>query len=256
MSHARVAPRHGTPPPPLRCADMLHLPVNPMNFWPLLTRLGEAQILLPAAALALLALLRDPPGRRLAAWWIGLGAAAVLATTASKVAFIGWGIGSAALDFTGVSGHAMFAAAVYPLLFGALAPSLARLLSPARQAAPETVWLAVGAGAALALLIGVSRVAVQAHSVSEVVAGLALGGSVCAVALWRSQPPQRALTLWVPALAVVWLAATPTLASASQTHPLVTRLALALAGHERPYTRERLHDGLHGGLRDPILRGS
>ena len=196
----------------------------------------------------MLALLRDPPGRRLAAWWIGLGSAAVLATTASKVAFIGWGIGSVALDFTGVSGHAMFAAAIYPLLFGALAPSLTRLLPSARPAAAASVWVAVGSGSALALVIGISRVVVHAHSASEVIAGLALGGSVCAVALWRSQPPRRPLTPWLPALTVAWLALTPTVASASQTHPLVTRLALALAGHDRPYTREQLHQSLSAKL--------
>lgn len=215
-----------------------------MHWWHLLTRLGEAQILLPAAALALLALLRDAPGRRLALWWTGLGGAAVLATTASKVAFIGWGVGSAALDFTGVSGHAMFAAAIYPLLLGAMAPSLGRWLSPTHRVSPATVWVAVACGAALAAAIGVSRVVVQAHSVSEVLAGLLLGGAVCAVALWHSQPPRRALTPWVPALVAAWLALMPGLASASRTHPLVTRLALALSGHERPYTRAELHAGL------------
>ncbi|MDQ2778922.1 MAG: phosphatase PAP2 family protein [Pseudomonadota bacterium] len=217
---------------------------HPLQVWHLLTRLGEAQILLPAAALALLALLRDAPGRRLALWWVGLGSAAVLATTATKLAFIGWGVGSAALDFTGISGHAMFAAAIYPLLFGALAPSVTRWLAPARRVSPTPVWISVGLGATLALAIGVSRVVVHAHSASEVVAGLALGAAVCAVALWRSHPPQRVLTPWVPALALAWLALTPGLASASRTHPMVTRLALALSGHDSPYTRAELHTGL------------
>ena len=45
-------------------------------------------------------------------------------TTASKVAFIGWGLGLSALDFTGISGHAMIASAVYPLLLGTLAANL------------------------------------------------------------------------------------------------------------------------------------
>jgi hypothetical protein len=41
-----------------------------LHFWHLLTRLREAQILLPAALLAALALLRRPDARPLAAWWM------------------------------------------------------------------------------------------------------------------------------------------------------------------------------------------
>ena len=89
---------------------------NSALFWHLLTRLGEMQILLPAALLAMLAMFRRPEARPLAGWWGVFLMTAALITTASKVAFMGWGLGSAELDFTGISGHAMFAAAVYPLL--------------------------------------------------------------------------------------------------------------------------------------------
>lgn len=197
------------------------------TFWLLVTRLGEAQILLPTALLAGCALLPHAEGRRLAAWWTALLAFAVGLTTASKVAFIGWGLGSPQLDFTGVSGHAMFAAAVYPLVFGAMAPARARVH-------------AVTVGALLALLVGVSRVPVHAHSVSEVVAGLALGGAVPAVALARARLVVAAgrLRLALPALAVAWLSLLPAYAPASQSHAIVTRLALKLAGHERPYRRD------------------
>lgn len=215
-----------------------------LHAWQLFTRLGEAQILLPAAAVALVALLRDAPGRRLAAWWLGLGAAATLLTTATKVAFIGWGVGSAALDFTGISGHAMFAALVYPLLLAALAPS-----APAPLRPPPTLALVLGA--ALAIAVGLSRVRVQAHSWSEVILGLALGGAACAIALWRTQAPQRRLTPWLPVAAALWLVITPAVAPPSQTHPMVTRLALALAGHERPYTRAQLHAGAGRGWSRP-----
>ena len=215
-----------------------------LHAWLLFTRVGEAQILLPAVALALVALWRDAPGRRLAAWWLALGAAAVLLTTASKVAFIGWGIGSSTFDFTGISGHAMFAAAVYPLLFAALAPSLPAL---ARLSTAAALCI----GAVLALMVGISRVLVHAHSGSEVIAGLLVGGAVCAGALWRAEAPRRSLSPWVPAIAVLWLVATPAVAPASQTHPTVTRLALALAGHDRPYTRASLHAGLRRAAEAP-----
>ncbi|MDE2370096.1 MAG: phosphatase PAP2 family protein [Burkholderiales bacterium] len=199
--------------------------------WHLFTRVGEAQILLPAAVLALLALARSAAGRRLARSWLAALALAVLLTTASKVAFIGWGVGSAVLDFTGISGHAMFAAAVYPLLGATLVPG----------ERPGWVRAAVVAGALLALLVGVSRVITQAHSVSEVIAGLVVGGAVGVLALGHARSPRGHFGLWAPTLVALWLVATPRLAPPSQTHAIVTRLALAISGHERPYTRAELH---------------
>jgi membrane-associated phospholipid phosphatase len=203
---------------------------DPTHFWHSLTRLGEVQILLPAALLAACALLWQRAGRLLGGWWLGGLAAATVLTASSKIVFIGWGIGVPALDFTGISGHAMFAAAIYPLLFGVLAP-----------APPHAGrWPAVAAGALLSVLVGVSRVMVQAHSVSEVVAGLTLGGAVSALALARFTLPHRAPWPWLPGAIAVWLALMPAYAPASQTHQMMTRLALALAGHDRPYVRAEL----------------
>jgi hypothetical protein len=192
--------------------------------WYLFTRLGEAQILLPALLLLGLALLRRPAGRPLALWWAGALSAAVLLTTVTKLAFIGWGIGWPALDFTGISGHAMFAAATYPLLLGTLAPARWR-------------WPALAAGGLLAAVLGVSRVVVDAHSVSESVAGVLVGGAASALALWRAGLPQVRLPIWAPVAAALWLAFTPAIAPPSNTHAMVTRLALTLSGHERPYLR-------------------
>ena len=41
--------------------------------------------------------------------------AASLVVLVSKLAFLGWGIGSARLNFTGFSGHTMLSAAVWPV---------------------------------------------------------------------------------------------------------------------------------------------
>jgi membrane-associated phospholipid phosphatase len=213
-------------------------PASP-DWWHLLTRLGEAQILLPAAAVAVLALLRRAPGRVLVAWWAGLLALAVALTTASKVAFIGWGLGSPALDFTGISGHAMFAAAVFPLLLGAMVPRLGGGAAPA-----------VAAGIALSLLVGVSRLQVQAHTLSEVVAGLALGGAVSAAVLWRTRLPSVRISAWPALLVLLWFVATPTQAPPSRSHDMVTRLALSLSGHKVPYTRATLHLQRRSARRD------
>ena len=199
-------------------------------FWQLVSRLGEAQILLPAALALCWWMARRPELRPLAQRWLVLVAAAAALTTLTKLAFIGWGIGSAALDFTGISGHVMFAAAIYPPLFYLVAAAR----TPARRRA---AWLA---GWALVLLIGVSRVVVQAHSWSEVIAGLVVGGAASAGALWVMRARHAAVPWWLPAGVAVWLVLTPTQAPASTTHDLVTRLALGLSGHSQPYTREQL----------------
>jgi membrane-associated phospholipid phosphatase len=196
-------------------------------FWQFVTRLGEAQILLPAALLLAWWLARKVAARPLVQWWLALVAGAAAITTVSKLAFLGWGIGIAAIDFTGISGHAMFAAAIYPLLCAALSGSQPRAWRRA----------AIGAGFAVALLVGLSRLVVGAHSLSEVVAGFALGAAVSAAALALAHPPATRAPLLLPLALAAWLTVTPAHAPPSNTHGLVTRLALVLSGRDHPYTR-------------------
>lgn len=206
----------------------------PYGLWSLITRLGEAQILLPAALLtALWFVWRDRSPRLAVRWLVGI-AAATLLTTVSKVAFMGYGLGSATLDFTGISGHSMFAAAIYPLTAMAVVRAVAGL-----QAAR---WdgLALVSGAALALLVGVSRVVVEAHSGSEVVAGLLLGGAVTLAAAGAQRAPPARHSLWLPVVVCVWLGSALPNAPPSPTHGWVTRLALAVSGRTEPYTRADL----------------
>ena len=198
-----------------------------MQHWYLITRFGEAQILLPAALLVALALMRTAETRPVARVWIASLSAALVVTVASKIAFLGWGIGIPELNFTGISGHAMVAAAVYPLLLGSLAW---RAPHPRRLAA-------VGIGYAVAFLVGISRIVLDAHSVSEVLVGLCVGGTASAIALDGARLARAVINPVVPAAVALWLALTPGLAPASQTHSAVTRLSLMLSGRKAPYTR-------------------
>ena len=201
-----------------------------MPFWNIVTRLGEAEILLPVALLTALALFLRRDKRPLAVLWMALLFLAVLLTTASKVAFIGWGMGSAFLNFTGISGHAMFASAIYPLLVLTLLPG-------ATQARRRGALLL---SCAIAVLVGVSRIAVGAHTWSEVLAGWLVGGAVTAgVLLWSGAASMRVLPV-VPVLLLAWMGITPVQLQASQSHSLVTRLALHLSGPVQPYTRSDL----------------
>ena len=221
--HLMVNPYHRT----------MYLMVSPAS-WNLVTRLGEAQILLPAALMSALWFVWRDRSPRLAAVWLGGIMIATLITTASKIAFMGYGLGWAALDFTGVSGHSMFAAAIYPLTGVAITSAVAGL-----QAAR---WERLGlvAGVALALVVGLSRVAVGAHSWSEVVLGLLVGGAVTLVAAGAERAPPARHSLWLPVVVFVWLGSALPNAPRSPTHGWVTQLALAISGRAQPYTRADL----------------
>jgi membrane-associated phospholipid phosphatase len=212
---------------------MLHDPTA-LAFWQLFTRLGDSEILLPITiGLAVWLAIRSRAMPIVPWWFLMLGIAATI-TTISKIAFIGWGIGSARLDFTGFSGHSMFSAAIYPVLIGLA-------LSGGSVTRQRIGW---AAGGLLALAIGFSRLEVDAHSVSEVVAGLLLGGAASALALWIARPRPAPLPLWLPAVVVAWFAWMPGHAPPSITHNVVTQVALKLSGREVPYTRGDLQQRL------------
>jgi membrane-associated phospholipid phosphatase len=196
-------------------------------FWHFVTRLGEAQVVLPVALLIAVSRARAPESRTNAVRWIILFGAAVLLTAATKVAFIGWGIGSAALDFTGISGHAMFAAAAYPPLLATIASGTSR----------RTQRLAIAAGCVLALLVGLSRLVLGTHSISEILAGWLVGGLASCAVLARSTPLPAQLRATMLLTAALWLTMMPATGPSLDTHSIVTRVALKLSGHERPYTR-------------------
>ena len=200
-------------------------------FWHALTRLGEAQILLPVLLLAAawLTLARGEGG--LAARWLGATAAAALLTTASKIAFMGDGLGWAALDFTGLSGHAMFAAAVLPVLL-AWASGAVSLSHQGWRAA---------AGYGLAVAVALSRVMVHAHSISEALGGLVLGAAASAWVLCATPPAPLRLPRWLAPALLAWALLGVAVAPPSRTHGWVTRLALAISGRAVPYQRGQMH---------------
>lgn len=200
------------------------------SLWHPLTRLGEMTLLMPAALLAALLLWHDDITRPLARRWLIWLVVGALFTTVTKLAFLGWGVGIAALDFTGVSGHAMFAAAIYPTLVVTLASRLWPL--------SQRVWLALGV--LLAVAVGFSRIQVGAHSLSEVIAGLAVGGAVSAMALLFKPLPRNVSGWLAPLLVAAWLLVSPLHAPPSPTHSWVIKLSLLLAGKDSPYTRTEM----------------
>jgi membrane-associated phospholipid phosphatase len=201
-----------------------------VEFLKVFTELGDSKLLIPVAVLAALCM---QPGARFSAlrWMVAAGAAGALVLV-TKLAFIGWGVGSAEFNFTGISGHAMVSMAIYPVLGFALGNIHSR----------RAAYLLAGLSTALGLAIGVSRVELLAHSWSEVIVGLALGALVSAWVLrhW----PQERLGLRAAPLVVGFLLSSLAgnhMAPKIQTQDLVVSLALELAGHDHPYTRDELH---------------
>lgn len=197
------------------------------TMWRNITNLGDVTVM-AAAAVAIIAGLALERAWRMAVWWVVLFALGLLLVVATKVAFVGWGIGIRSLDFTGFSGHAMRAAAVIPVL----AYLIVQNTSPLVRA------LGVAAGLSLSALIGISRLALHQHSVSEVIMGYLLGASVSLGFIWLlSRRKKVALGRPLIAFCVVTLLLLPRTESVSSQR-MIVKLALYLSGHDRPFVRE------------------
>jgi membrane-associated phospholipid phosphatase len=208
---------------------MVHL-LSSQIFWFLVSRLGESPILLPIALALVLVFLAFDAHQVVRRWGCAL-LVAITVTSVSKIAFLGWGVGIAALDFTGFSGHAMLSAAIYPVLGHAFA----------RRRQGSKAWWGAAMGLSLAALIAVSRVVIQVHSVSEVVLGFMLGCAVSACAMGFRAPGHLRIPRWAWLSAAAWLSAMPFVNLPFNTHEAVIKVALALSQRPYPYQRADLH---------------
>ena len=208
------------------------MPDLPLHLWYAITNLGGAGLTVPLA-LAIALWLAAGYSLRLAASWLLLIGAAIGLVTATKIAFLGWGVGIRELDFTGVSGHAMLSSAVYPVAFFLVLPRA------------TGAWRAAGIGAGLAIGVAVafSRVVLDAHSPSEAVAGCAVGAltALAFVRYWWNEAPAR---LSAAAVALSLAAITVALHDLHlPTHRWITHVALTISGHGHPYVRARWKAG-------------
>jgi membrane-associated phospholipid phosphatase len=215
--------------------------------WRVITHFGSAGLILPILTIVVIGLWQS--GQRTAAgvWLIWLGLS-ILATVASKVLFLGWGIGVAELNFTGVSGHTVLATSVLPVFF-----SWVMALTPQR-------FNLVGAlfGLGLSVGVGLSRVVLGTHSPSEVVAGWVIGLMVSAVTLYSLDGRHR--RPWFASLSplILLLALSTTTSNYLPTHDWELRLALLLSGQNQPHHRHQrlgpIPVGLHRfGYSDRVI---
>jgi hypothetical protein len=201
---------------------------NFLNIWHLITRLGEVQIVLPAH--------RTDRER--------IGGAVINAKTCTEldaahhrreqggVYRLGRRLGRSRFHRRFRTCHAMFVAAVYPMLM--------LMLALASNGSPSGRGFSFALGGALALAVGLSRIAVGAHSWSEVWAGLLVGSAVSTAALVIAKRVTLPMRPLVSAALFTWLVAAPFQLHALQTHALVTRLAVAMSGNAIPFRRSEL----------------
>lgn len=202
----------------------------PPQVWLAITHLGAASIMLPMAAMIFGGFALAGRQIELGTWVLTMLSAIVIVLF-SKIAFIGWGLGSATLDFTGISGHAMLSSSVIPIWLGWLLAGSLRRLHPA----------GVILGLMVSALVAWSRVVLGAHSVSEVVMGWLLGAIVSLAAYRALRSPLPARQLALPSGLLLLFALNSSLSVCLPSHALEIRAALALSGHARPYTRQDLH---------------
>jgi membrane-associated phospholipid phosphatase len=197
-----------------------------MMWWHWLSIVGSLAVTGPIG-IAIVAWLLAGKSWRLTAIWLALFGTGMALVVITKMAFIGWGIGVASVEFAGFSGHAMRAAAVFPV-----AAFLATRHAPA-----AVRYASTAAGVLLAVLIAISRVYVGAHSSSESITGCLLGLAVAGIFIWyASTEHHMALSRILVVLCV------PVLLVAPRVEPIpaelwITHAALYLSGRDQPYTR-------------------
>ena len=198
--------------------------------WLVITHLGAAGVMLPTLAMLAAGLWLAGQKSALLTWLLAM-TAGVAIVLASKIAFIGWGWGSASLNFTGISGHTMLASSIFPVWMGWL------LAGPSRRCSLYGVVLGLAIGA----VVGGSRLVLGAHSPSEVLLGwlLGLGVSLVACRTMKGQAPSRGWAM--PVVVLLLLSFSPSLSGYLPTHQWEVRVALVLSGHARPYVRQDLY---------------
>jgi hypothetical protein len=83
--------------------------------WQLISFFGDSTVLLPSAAALFIVLMLRKTSRLLAWQWSLLFGITGAIVCASKLAFMGWGLGIRELDYTGFSGHSALSAAFWPI---------------------------------------------------------------------------------------------------------------------------------------------
>ncbi|MBP2198361.1 phosphatase PAP2 family protein [Pantoea cypripedii] len=199
--------------------------------WKTLTYFGDSMLLIPTAVIIALVLPWKSDNRRTVWYWLLAFGLAGLLVSISKIMFLGFGIGSARFNFTGFSGHSAMSSTLWPVMMW--------LVSGRWSSFWRTVTISIGY--LIPMMVGLSRLAIHAHSPSEVIAGLALGFTLSSAFLLSQRDtalkafslPQMGVAFLVPLLLVSH-------GRVATTQQFLERFSADLAGLDKPYTRADL----------------
>ncbi|HIH8839606.1 TPA: phosphatase PAP2 family protein [Escherichia coli] len=178
--------------------------------WQLISFFGDSTVLLPSAAALFIVLMLRKTSRLLAWQWSLLFGITGAIVCASKLAFMGWGLGIRELDYTGFSGHSALSAAFWPIFLWLLS---ARFSAGLRKAAVITGLLLGAAGSALFLVL-------QKRTSDCDYKTVPWGGIACLV--------------MIPLILLHS-------GSKAPTQTLLGQIATAIGPLDKPFTREDLH---------------
>ena len=198
-----------------------------MNLWSHLSNLGDVVTMGFTAAMIAGGLLFGRAWRAAYAWCLLIGMGMVL-VVASKITFLAWGWGICFLNFTGFSGHATRAMAVAPVF-------LYLLLSRASKA-----WQQAGImlGVAFGVAVGVSRLVLHVHSLSEVVAGWMLGAGIAFLFILSRRSPENFVLKKLAVLIGVLILSMLPASGDGATQKVLVDLSRFLSGHEAVFSRQ------------------
>jgi hypothetical protein len=197
-----------------------------MFWWHWLSVAGSLAVTGPIGIAIMVWLLAGKSWRLTWTWLLLFGGGMALVVL-TKMAFLGWGLGVESVEFAGFSGHAMRAAAVYPVA--------AFLMT--RSSPQWAQMLASTLGVLLSVLIALSRIYTFSHSPSEAWTGCVLGLVVAGAFIWYANSERQ-----LPLSRVLVALCVPVLLVAPQVKPIpaemwITKVALYLSGRDQPYTR-------------------
>lgn len=203
----------------------------PTHIMTILTYFGDSMLLLPTAVIIAVLLYWKNDDRRVVLFWLLAFGCAGFIVSLSKIAFLGYGIGSARFNFTGFSGHSAMAATLWPVMLWLLSGRL------------SNVWrgLALVVGYLIPLMVGISRLVLNYHSTSEVICGLILGFTLSTAFLVSQRrirphgfsPVQLCIALLLPLLLIGH-------GRIATTQQFLQRLSVQIAGIDHAWTREEL----------------
>jgi membrane-associated phospholipid phosphatase len=197
----------------------------------ILTYFGDSMLLIPTAVIMAILITWKNSDRRAVWYWALAFCAAGAIVSLSKIAFLGYGIGSARFNFTGFSGHSAMSATLWPVMLWLLSGRLK----------PAWRTCAVLVGYLIPLMVGASRLVLNYHSTSEVVAGLILGFTLSTAFLVSQRRSElqgfSATQLCIALLLPLLLMSHGRLATTQQ---FLQRFSVQLSGIDHAWTRAEL----------------